>query len=76
MESVQESRSVSDAPDNDLASLRLKVTQLETQLKDEAESKQLQKEQVSVENEAAKVLVTGLSNGTLKPPPPTPGPPP
>ena len=50
MESVQESRSVSDTPDNDLASLRFKITQLESQLRDEAESKQLQKEQVSVKN--------------------------
>ena len=50
MESVQESRPMSDTPDNDVASLRLKVTQLEGQLKDEAESKQLQKEQVGAEN--------------------------
>ena len=49
MESIQDSRSVTDPPDNDLASLQVRVAQLENELKDETESKQLQKEQVSAD---------------------------
>ena len=46
METAQD-RSAASTPDNDLDSLRAKVSQLEGQIKDDAEAKQLHKEQVS-----------------------------